>query len=62
MAVGPSSRVRKYPEVSQMEAETEMLIYKLVSYAKMFVLSLQKKIKTWGDKYAPLPPISGGCL
>ena len=53
MAVDPVKGVRECSEMSQMKAETKILIYKLVLVAKNYVLSLQKKLKTWEDKSAP---------
>ena len=38
--------------MSQMKAKTKILIYKLVLVAKMYVLSLQKKLKNREDKSA----------
>ena len=33
---------------------SQILIYKLVLVVKIYVLSVQKKFITWGDKRAPL--------
>ena len=55
MALDPDRGVRECSEMSQMKAETKILIYKLVLVVKKYSLSLQKKLKTWGDKSAPLP-------
>ena len=38
-----------------MKAETKILIYKLVLVVKIYVLGLQKNLKTWGDKSASPP-------
>ena len=46
MAVDPVRGVRECSEMSQMKAETKIPIYKLVLVAKIYVLTLQKKIKT----------------
>ena len=40
-----------------MKAETKILIYKLVLVVKIYVLSLQKELKFWEDKSAPLVQI-----
>ena len=53
MAVDPVRGVRECSEMSQMKAETKILIYKLVLVAKIYVLNLQKKLKTCEDKIAP---------
>ena len=54
MAVDPVRGAQEFWEMSQMKAETKILIYKLVVGAKIDVLSLQRKIKDLGDKCAPL--------
>ena len=54
MAVYPVRGVQEFWEMSQMEAENKILIYKLVVGVKIAVLSLQRKIKDLGDKCAPL--------
>ena len=51
-AVDPVRGVREFSEMSQMKAETKKIIYKLVLVAKIYVLSLQKMIKTWENKSA----------
>ena len=55
MAVDPARGIQECSEVSQMKAETEILIYKLVLVVKIYVLSLQMKIETWKDKKAAHP-------
>ena len=55
MAVDPVRVVGERSEMSQMKEETKVLIYKLVSVAKICVLSLQKKLINSEDKSAPLP-------
>ena len=49
MAVDPVRGVRECYEMSQMRAETKILIYNLVSVAKIYVLSLQNKLKTYRE-------------
>ena len=46
MAAGPVRGVWEFSEMSQMEPKTKKLIYKFVLVAKIYVLSLQKKLKT----------------
>ena len=53
MAVDPVRGVRECSEMSQMNAETKILIYGLVLVAKIYVLSLQKKLKTWEVEVSP---------
>ena len=50
MSVDPVRGVQEYSEMSQKKAESKILIYKLVSVAKVYILNLQKKLETWGDK------------
>ena len=59
MTEGPINGVLEYPEVSQIEAGTKILIYILVLGAKISVLSPQRKLKTWGHK---CPPVPGGLM
>ena len=59
MAVDPVRGVWECLEMSQMKAETKILIYKLVLVAKIYALSLQKKLKNLGGQKCPPPGMEG---
>ena len=62
MAIDPVRGVIECWEMSHIKAETKILIYKLVLFAKIYVLSLHKKLKTWEDKMPHPVHIYSSCL
>ena len=52
MAVDPVRAVQECSKMTQMKAKTKIQIYKLVLVAKIYVLSLQKKLNNREDKSA----------